>query len=75
MLIGFTQQTDKLVFENNAVIARPVRTLVVAIPRIEGKHTEKRPEELDSPQFLVGIVTRFLSTGGLPRPVCGLVSQ
>ena len=32
--IGLTQQTGKLVFENNAVIARPVRTLVVAIPWI-----------------------------------------
>ena len=26
--------------KNNAVIARPVRTLVVAIPRLEGKCTE-----------------------------------
>ena len=30
------KQNDKLVFENNAVIARPVRTLVVAIPRPHG---------------------------------------
>ena len=49
------------------VIARPVRTLVVAIPRIEGKCAEKYPEEWDSLQFLVGIVTWFLSTGGLPH--------
>ena len=49
------------------VIARPVRRLVVAIPRIERKRTEKHPEEWDSPQFLMVIVTWFLSTGGLPR--------
>ena len=49
------------------VIARPVRTLVVAIPRIEGKCTEKYPKEWDLLRFLVGIVTWFLSTGGLPH--------
>ena len=42
------KQAEKLVFEKNAVIARPVRTLVVAIPRIEGKCTEKHPEEWES---------------------------
>ena len=52
---------------NFSVIARPVRTLVVAIPRIEGKCAEKHPEVWDSLQFLVGIVTWFLSTGGLPH--------
>ena len=39
------------------VIARPVRTLVVAIPRLQGKCTEKYPEEWESPRFLVVIVT------------------
>ena len=34
------KQAEKLVFEKNAVIARPVRTLVVAIPRSEGKCTD-----------------------------------
>ena len=42
------KRSEKLVFEKNAVIARPVRRLVVAIPRIEGKCTEKHPEEWES---------------------------
>ena len=50
-----------------AVIARPVRTLVVAIPRLEGDCTEKYPEEWEFPRFLVVIVTWLLSTGGLPH--------
>ena len=49
------------------VIARPVRTLVVAIPPLEGKCTEHYPEEWELLRFLVVIVTWFLSTGGLPR--------
>ena len=49
------------------VIARPVRTLVVAIPLLEGKCIEKYPEEWASPRFLVVIATWFLSTGGLPH--------
>ena len=49
------------------VIARPVRTLVVAIPPLEGKCTENYPEEWELLRFLVVIVTWFLSTGGLPR--------
>ena len=49
------------------VIARPVRRLVVAIPRLEGKCTEKHPQGWELPRFLVVIVTWFLSTGGLPR--------
>ena len=60
-------QEGKLVFEKNAVIARPVRTLVVAIPRLARKCSENFPEDWDSPRFLVVIVTWFLSTGGLPR--------
>ena len=42
---------------NKAVIARPVRRLVVAIPRLEGKCTEKHPEGWGAPRFLVVIVT------------------
>ena len=49
------------------VIARPVRTLVVAIPRLEGKAAEKHHEEWVLLRFLVEIVTWFHSTGGLPR--------
>ena len=49
------------------VIARPVRTLVVAIPRLERKCSENFQEDWDSPRFLVAIVTWFLSTGGLPH--------
>ena len=45
----------------------------VAIPRLEGKCTEKNPKEWEIPQFLVVIVTRFLSTGGLPHHLSALV--
>ena len=51
------QQNDKLVFERVrcklSVIARPVRTLVVAIPRLEGKCSEFLHEEWELPRFLV----------------------
>ncbi len=61
----------KLVFERECcklpVIARPVRTLVVAIPRLERKRTEKIPKEWAPLRFLAVIVTWFLSTGGLPH--------
>ena len=56
-----------MVFENNAVIARPVRTLVVAIPRLEEKCIDNCPTERETLRFLVVIVTWFLSTGGLPH--------
>ena len=39
----------------------------VAIPRLEGKCIDNCPTELETLQFLVVIVTWFLSTGGLPR--------
>ena len=62
---------DKLLFSGLApkfsIIARPVRTLVVAIPQIEGKCTEWYLKEWNPPRFLVIIVTWFNSTGGLPR--------
>ena len=35
----------------------PVRLSGVAIPRLEGKCTEKHPEEWEFPLFLVAIVT------------------
>ena len=49
--IGTFLQNNKLVLENNAVIARPVRTLVVAIPRLVGKCTEKHPKNVNSYDF------------------------
>ena len=62
----------KLLFSSFApkfsVIARPVRTLVVAIPQLEGKRTETH-QKLELPRILVVIVTWFHSTGGLPRPL------
>ena len=64
-------RAEKLLFSGFAfkfpVIARPVRTLVVAIPRLEGKCTEKYQYNWESPQFLVVIVTWFHSSGGLPH--------
>ena len=48
---------DKLLFSGFAfkfpVIARPVRTLVVAIPRLEGECSEFLHEEWELPRFLV----------------------
>ena len=41
----------------------------VAIPRIEGKCIDNCPTERETLRFLVIIVTWFLSTGGLPRPL------
>ena len=49
--------------KNNAVIARPVRTLVVAIPRLVRKCTEKHPKEWALPKFLAVIVTWFHGAG------------
>ena len=68
MLIGLTQQYDKLVFVRSLLSLRdqsadsdapraafggcaldaPAGAVVVAIPRIEGKCTEKHPEEWKS---------------------------
>ena len=44
-----------------------MRTLVVAIPRLEGKGAEKHHEEWVLLRFLVEIVTWFHGAGGLPR--------
>ena len=66
-LSAFQSSPTNWCLKNNAVIARPVRTLVVAIPRLEGKCTEKYSEKWESLRFLVVIVTWFLSTGGLPH--------
>ena len=77
MHIGLTQQSDKLVFVGMRpklpVIARPVRTLVVAIPRLEKKCTEKRPGKWELPLFLAAIVTWLRSTGGLPHQCAHLL--
>ena len=73
--IGLTQQNGKLVFVEYTLSLRTSPQTGVAIPRLEGKCTEKYPEEWESPQFLTVIVTWFHGAGGLPRPVCALVSQ
>ena len=71
------EEKDKLVFESvrlkNAVIARPVRTLVVAIPRLEEKYIDNCPTEQGNVAFLVLIVTWFHGAGGLPHHLSGLV--
>ena len=50
-----------------SVIARPVRTLVVAIPRLEVNVSTIALQSGKTLRFLVVIVTQFHSTGGLPR--------
>ena len=71
MLINPIRFRCKLLFNGFAskfsVIARPVRRLVVAIPRLEGECSEKHPKGWAFQRFLVVIVTWFHSTGGLPR--------
>ena len=55
------------------VIARPVRTLVVAIPRLEGKCIDNCPTELGNVAISGG--NRYLVpfNRGIATPVCGLV--
>ncbi|MCI6958157.1 MAG: hypothetical protein MR763_12560 [Clostridiales bacterium] len=71
MQIDRTRQCSKLLFTRARQIKRchcePVRLSGVAIPRLEGKCTEKCPEEWKSLRFLVVIVSWFRSTGGLPH--------
>ena len=59
--------------KNIAVIARPVRRLVVAIPRLMRKVSDNFQIDWDSPRLLVVIVTCFLSTGGLPHQCAHLL--
>ena len=71
------QQNDKLVFERVrcklSVIARPVRTLVVAIPRLEGKRIDNCPTERENLAIFGG--NRYLVpfNRGIATPVCALV--
>ena len=69
------EQRVKLVFVENLLSLRASAHTGVAIPRIEGKCIDNCPTVRETLRFLVVIVTWFLSTGGLPRPVCALVSQ
>ena len=75
MLIRLTQLPDKLLFSGFAskfsVIARPVRRLVVAIPQLEGKCTEKYPKMGVSAIFCGN---RYLVpfNRGIATPVCAL---
>ena len=59
------------VYRINAVIARPVRRLVVAIPQLEGKCTEKYPKMGVSAIFCGN---RYLVpfNRGIATPVCAL---
>ena len=59
----------------NAVIARPVRTLVVAIPRLEGKCIDNRPTERGNLAFFGG--NRYLVplNGGIATPLKRTGSQ
>ena len=72
-----TQQYDKLVFvgvrPELPVIARPVRRLVVAIPRLEGKCIDNCPTERENLAILGR--NRYLAplNGGIATPVCALV--
>ena len=65
------QLPGKLVFGGFAskfsVIARPVRRLVVAIPRLERKCIDNCPTGREILRFLVVIATWFHSSGGLPH--------
>ena len=72
MLIGFTQQYDKLVFERSLLSLRASAHTGVAIPRIEGKCTEKHSKMGTSAifggsrypvPFNRGIATTSLRTG------------
>ena len=74
MLIGLSQLTDKLVFVEYLLSLRASAHTGVAIPRLEGKCTEKN-QKWELPRFLEVIVTWFHGAGRLPRPVCALVSQ
>ena len=56
-----------------SVIARPVRTLVVAIPRAEGKCIDNCPTEWETLAIFGG--NRYLVpfNGGIATPACALV--
>ncbi len=75
MVIGLKQGIDKLLLSGFAskfsVIARPVRRLVVAIPQLEGKCTEKYPKMGVSAIFCGN---RYLVpfNRGIATPVCAL---
>ena len=67
------QQNDKLVFERVrcklSVIARPVRTLVVAIPRLEGKCIDNCPTDRENLAIFGGIRYPVPFNGGIATPV------
>ena len=77
VLIGLTQQYGKLVFVASrpklSVIARPVRTLVVAIPRLEGKCIDNCPTERGNTAIFGGNRYLFPFNRGIATPVCALV--
>ncbi len=76
MLIRLTQLPDKLLFSGFAskfsVIARPVRRLVVAIPRLEEKCIDNCPTERGNVAISGG--NRYLVpfNRGIATPACAL---
>ena len=54
------------------VIARPVRTLVVAIPRLVGKCIDNYPTELENLAIFGGNRYIVPFNGGIATPVCAL---
>ena len=75
MLVGLTQQIGKLVFEkNNAVIASQCAHWR-GNPPVPWNQVTITTKNRRSSHFLGAIRYISLLTGGLPRPVCALVSQ
>ena len=70
------KRCDKLVFvglrPKFPVIARPVRTLVVAIPRLEGKCIDNCPTERENLAIFGGNRYPVPFNGGIATPVCEL---
>ena len=67
------EEPDKFVFEINAVIARPVRTLVVAIPLLRGEMYRIVPERVEVAVIFGGHRYLVPLNGGIATPVCALV--
>ena len=78
MLIVLTQLHDKLVF----IASRPKLSVIAnqsadwcGNPPAREEMYRQLPNRVGIVAFLVEVVTWFHGAGGLPRPVCALVSQ